>query len=169
MQSNKFRLSARKFGFIFTLVFGFMLLSVASASAQWYPQTNRDQRDDRRDRQRERSDDYRRNRDNDNRNNDGYYGNNGNYGGYGNYGYSAARQEGFRDGLAAGRDDARDGERYKPQNHSDYKRGTDGYNSRYGNKGQYKQAYRDAFIQGYNQGYNQGNRNNRNRNGRWGF
>lgn len=155
----------RSLGIAFSLMFGLVLLSAVSASAQYYPQTQRDNRqDDRRDRERERRDDYNRNRDNDRRNNDGYYGNNPNYG---NNGYNVARQEGYRDGLAAGRDDARDGERYKPQNHSDYKKATDGYNSRYGNKGQYKQLYRDAFMQGYNQAYQQNNRRGNN-NRRWG-
>lgn len=153
MSSNNLQRRIKGLGIAFSLMFGFVLMSAVSASAQYYPQDNQQNRqDDRRDRARERRDDYNRNRDNDRRNNDGYYGNNGNYGGYGN-GSNVARQEGYRDGLAAGRDDARDGERYKPQNHSDYKKGTDGYNSRYGNKGQYKQIYRDAFMQGYNQAY----------------
>jgi hypothetical protein len=139
---------------VLTLAFGFMILSASSASAQYYPQDNqnrdrqedrRDRRDDRRDRERERQDDI-------NRNNNGGYNNN-------NYS-SAAQREGYRDGLAAGRDDRRDREQYNPQKHSDYKKGTDGYTGR-GSKGQYKQAYRQAFLQGYAQAYNRNNNNRR--------
>lgn len=144
-------------GLVFSLAFGFLVLSAVSAQAQYYPQNQRqDRRDDRRERQRERRDDYRNN----NRNNNNYYGNN-------NY-YNTARQEGYSDGLAAGRNDARDGERYNPQKHSDYKRARDGYSGNSGNKGQYKQTYRAAFLEGYAQGYNRNNNgygNGRRRNG----
>lgn len=159
----------KKAALVLSLAFGFFVLSADSVSAQKHPQKSKqDRRDDRRDRQRERSDDYRnRNRDNDYRNNDGYYGNNPNYRDYDNN-YSTARQEGYRDGLAAGRDDSFDGERYNPQKHSDYKKGTDGYNGR-GSKGQYKQAYRDAFLEGYAQGYNRNQNVYNNRNRRRGY
>src|SRR6478672_7445612 len=111
MLSGKSQFKVKHIGFLFAMVFGFMIFSAVDASAQWYPQTNRDNRqDDRRDRQRERRDDYRRN-------NDDRYNNSGYYGTYGNA-IAVARQEGYRDGLNAGRDDARDGDRYKPQNHS---------------------------------------------------
>lgn len=162
----------KKTGFVLTLAFSFLILSGVTTNAQWRNNDNgrrdrrEDRRDDRRDRQRERRDDYRRN---DNRQSRDDYRNI--YGSGIGYGYNVARQEGYRDGLRAGADDARDRERYNPQKHSDFKKATDGYQRSYGDKGQYRQVYRDAFVQGYREGYSRyGYENNRNRNnGRWGW
>lgn len=86
-------------------------------------------------------------------------------GGYSNYNNSAAiaQRHGYQDGLKDGADDSRDRDRYRPQSSGDYKKGTNGYESRFGNKNAYKQAYRTAYIRGYQEGYQ---RNNRGRNGR---
>lgn len=112
--------------------------------------------------------------------NDGYqrsrpggpgYGNGPVYGrpGYGAPGYggpgagggftrSPAAGNGYRDGLAQGRDDARDRDRYDPVRASRYRQGDRGYNNRYGSRDDYKREYRSAFQQGYEQGYYNGRR-----------
>ena len=74
------------------------------------------------------------------------------YPSYGAYG-SPATQNGFRDGYAQGRDDARDGDRFDPVRASRYRSGDHDYNSRYGSRDAYKREYRAAFQQGYEQGY----------------
>jgi len=146
MTTKNLQQKIRRTTLVLSIAFGFLVLSAVSASAQYYPQNNRQNRqDDRRDRQRERQDDI-------NRNNNGGYNNN-----YSN----GAQREGYRDGLAAGRDDRRDREQYNPQKHSDYRKATDGYDRRFGSKGQYKQTYRSAFLQGYARGYNRNNNNRR--------
>jgi hypothetical protein len=67
-----------------------------------------------------------------------YYGNSSYYG-YGNsYGYE---QQGFRDGLDRGQEDARDGRSFNPNNSSHYRSGNS--------------AYRAGFRRGYEQGYGQ--------------
>ncbi len=71
---------------------------------------------------------------------------------------SPAVDNGFRDGYAQGRDDARDGDRYDPVRASRYREGDHDYNNRYGSRDAYKRAYRDAFQQGYERGYREGRR-----------
>lgn len=66
---------------------------------------------------------------------------------------SPAAQNGYRDGYAQGRDDARDRDRYDPVRASRYREGDHDYNSRYGPREDYKRQYRTAFEQGYEQGY----------------
>lgn len=135
MNTNKYFGNLKKIGLVLSLVFGFILLSNTSASAQY-----RDNRG------------YGRN---------GGYGNNG---GYRNDIYRIAQQNGYNDGLRKGEEDAR--ERHSnPQGTSEYKRATNGYDSRYGNKDEYKQAYRQAFLQGFDEAQNNGYNNN---NGRYG-
>jgi len=141
------------------LLFGVTALTSSTIQAQ-YPGGYGQNRDDR----------YRRNRDydrNDRNRNDRY--------GRGNYGYQIARDQGYRDGLSTGASDAQRGQSYDPQRSHYWKNGTDGYNSSYGNKGQYKQAFREAFDQGYREGFQRygnnrrGNNNGRRgNNGRWG-
>jgi hypothetical protein len=77
------------------------------------------------------------------------------------YGYNSVPYDnGYRDGLEKGREDARDRDSYDPVRHSWYRSGNRGYNSRYGTKDQYKLVYRDGFEAGYDQAYRQagGNR-----------
>ena len=86
-----------------------------------------------------------------------YPGNNGsNRSGYNSVPYD----NGYRDGLEKGREDANDRDSYDPVRHSWYRSGSRGYNSRYGTRDQYKLAYRDGFEAGYEQAYRQsgGNR-----------
>jgi hypothetical protein len=72
-----------------------------------------------------------------------------------NRGYlnSAAYDNGYRDGLEKGLEDAGDNDSYDPVRHSRYRSADHGYNSRHGSKDTYKLAYRDGFEAGYEQGY----------------
>src|SRR5437773_2143876 len=72
--------------------------------------------------------------------------------GYGGYG-SPAAQNGYRDGLEAGRKDARDRERFDPVRAKRYRDGDHDYDNRYGSRDVYKREYRAAFEQGYREGY----------------
>jgi hypothetical protein len=64
-----------------------------------------------------------------------------------------AYDNGFRDGLEKGREDAQDNDSFDPVRHSRYRAGDRGYEERYGTKEQYKLTYRDGFEAGYEQGY----------------
>jgi len=66
---------------------------------------------------------------------------------------SPAAQIGYRDGVEAGRDDARGRQRNDPRRSKRYRNGDHEYNARYGSLDQYKQEYRAAFQQGYEEGY----------------
>ena len=66
---------------------------------------------------------------------------------------NAAYQNGYRDGLEKGREDAGDRDSYDPVRHSRYRSADHGYNSRYGTKDDYKLVYRDGFEAGYDEGY----------------
>ena len=72
-------------------------------------------------------------------------------GGYSNY----AAQVGYRDGVDAGRSDARDRARFDPVRAKRYRDGDHDYNNRYGDRDTYKREYRAAFEQGYREGYGQ--------------
>jgi hypothetical protein len=72
--------------------------------------------------------------------------------GSGSYG-AVAQQNGYRDGLEAGRKDARDRERFDPVRAKRYREGDHDYNDRYGSREEYKREYRSAFEQGYRDGY----------------
>ena len=61
--------------------------------------------------------------------------------GYGSYG-AIAQQNGYRDGLEAGRKDARDRERFDPVRAKRYREGDHDYHDRYGSRDEYKRAYR---------------------------
>jgi hypothetical protein len=75
--------------------------------------------------------------------------------GYGSYG-AIAQQNGYRDGVEAGRDDARDRARFEPVRAKRYREGDHDYNDRYGSRDEYKRDYRAAFEQGYRDGYERG-------------
>lgn len=110
----------------FFLLFG--VLTVASSSAQAQYPYGQDRRDDRWNRR----DDRYRDR---------------------NYSYQTARQQGYSYGMSVGAADAQRNQSYDPQRSRYWKNATEGYNSSYGNKGQYKQVFRDAFEQGYREGF----------------
>ena len=132
--------SSKKIGgylLAFFLLFGIITVASSSAQAQYpwgYGQDRHERRD--RDRDRDRDDRYDRNR-------------NRSYG----YGYESARQQGYSYGLNVGASDAQRGQNYDPQRSRYWRNATEGYNSSYGNKGQYKQVFRDAFEQGYREGF----------------
>jgi len=73
-------------------------------------------------------------------------------GGYGAY-RSVAAQNGYRDGIDAGRNDARNRERFDPVRAKRYREGDHDYNDRYGSRDEYRREYRAAFEQGYREGY----------------
>jgi len=66
---------------------------------------------------------------------------------------SIAARNGYRDGLDAGRHDARDGNRFDPARVKRYREGDHDYDRRYGPRDDYKREYRAAFEQGYREGY----------------
>jgi len=145
--------SSKKFGgylLAFFLLFGILAVASSRAQAQWRDR-DRDRRDDRWER---RDDRYRDDRYRDDRYRDRYYG------------YQTARQQGYSYGLNVGAADAQRGQNYDPQRSRYWRNATEGYNSSYGNKGQYKQVFRDAFEQGYREGFQRYGYNN-NRRGRW--
>jgi len=137
------------------LILGFTTIASTRVQAQYPGGYERRDRDDRY--QRDRDDRYRDDRYRDRRN-DRY-----------NYNYETARQQGYSYGMNVGAADAQRGQNYDPQRSRYWKNGTEGYNSSYGNKGQYRQVFRDAFEQGYRDGWQRygGNRRGRN-NGRFG-
>ena len=121
--------SKRIGGYLLALFLLFGIITVASSSAQaqypWGYGRDRD-RNDRRD------DRYR---------NDRYYGT------------QIARQQGYSYGMNVGAADAQRGQSFNPQRSRYWRNATEGYNSYYGNRGQYKQIFRDAFEQGYREGF----------------
>ena len=78
--------------------------------------------------------------------------------------YQVARQRGYSYGMNVGAADAQRGQSYNPQRSRYWRNATEGYNSRYGNRGQYRRVFRDAFEQGYRDGWQ---RFAGRRNGRW--
>lgn len=69
---------------------------------------------------------------------------------------SPAAQIGYRDGLEAGRHDARHRERFDPARARRYRQGDHDYDRRYGSRNEYRRDYRSAFEQGYRNGYGRG-------------
>src|ERR1044071_311406 len=124
----------------FFLLFGVLTVASSSAQAQW---RDRD-RDDRYGRHDEQYDRYRDR----------------------NKGYEIARQQGYSYGMNVGAADAQRGQSFDPQRSKYWRNATEGYNSYYGNKGQYKEVFRSAFEQGYREGFQRYGYNRRG-NGRW--
>jgi hypothetical protein len=69
--------------------------------------------------------------------------------------------QGYDDGYEKGVADGRDGERYDPVGHRDYREADQGYARSYGTLDAYKNNYRAGFRQGYEQGYREGTRHRR--------
>lgn len=69
-----------------------------------------------------------------------------------------AEAQGYSDGLREGANAIRQRKRYNPYGEGKYKKGTNGYKSRFGNKSTYKRFYRQAFERGYNEAYNRDTR-----------
>jgi hypothetical protein len=88
----------------------------------------------------------------------------------GSYGYGTiAFDNGYRDGVEKGDEDARDRDSYDPVRHSRYRSADRGYESRYGSKDAYKNVYRDGFRAGYDDGYRGGRSARRDSGGWWPF
>ena len=188
MKSNNFRNKIGRFLLALSFIAGVGLVSSSAVQAQWdrdrdYQRNqdrnyrrdqDRNRRDQDRNRDNQRDRDYDRNRDY--RRND-QYGRNGGYGGYGNNGNQVAVNQGYRDGLSTGANDAQRGQSYSPQRSHFYRNGHGdndyyGNNGRYGNGYGYSQAYREGFLRGYDEGFRRygGNRrNNGNYGRRWPF
>ena len=66
---------------------------------------------------------------------------------------SVAARHGYRDGIEAGRSDARHRERFDPIRAWRYRQGDHDYDRRYGGRDEYKRDYRSAFEHGYRDGY----------------
>jgi hypothetical protein len=62
-------------------------------------------------------------------------------------------QQGYRDGLEKGREDAEDRDAYDLNRHSWYRSATRGYEDEYGTRATYQVRYREGFEAGYNEGY----------------
>ena len=62
-------------------------------------------------------------------------------------------QNGYRDGLTKGREDAEDEDRFDTNRHSWYRSGTRGYEDEYGSRSEYQARYRQGFEAGYSEGY----------------
>lgn len=82
---------------------------------------------------------------------------------YGNYGGSAqlrqtALNAGYNEGVRTGNDDRQNRRQSNYQNSSSYRRATQDYNSRLGDRTLYQRYFREAFESGYNfNGNTQGN------------
>jgi hypothetical protein len=80
---------------------------------------------------------------------------------YGNYGGSSelrqtALNSGFNEGVREGSNDRLNGRQSNYQNSNAYRRATQGYNSRLGDRELYRRYFREAFENGYNaNGYGQ--------------
>lgn len=73
---------------------------------------------------------------------------------YGGYAYSgSAYENGYRDGLYTGANDARRGQSYDPARSHFFTGGAYGYYTSFGSRDIYQQAYRDGFLRGYQEGY----------------
>ena len=70
----------------------------------------------------------------------------------------AAGLKGYESGWDLGLLDGRDGERYDPVRHRDYRDADRGYASSYGSHDAYKTKFRAGFRQGYEDGYREGTR-----------
>ena len=69
---------------------------------------------------------------------------------------SNAARNGYRDGIEAGRNDARHRERFDPVRARRYRDGDHDYDRRYGSRDEYQREYRAAFERGYRDGYERG-------------
>lgn len=62
-------------------------------------------------------------------------------------------QNGYRDGLDKGREDAEDNDRYDVNRHSWYKSATRGYENEFGTRASYQAQYREGFEVAYAEAY----------------
>jgi len=74
-----------------------------------------------------------------------------------------AQQNGYNDGIRRGQEDRSRRRGNEMNRSSEYRDGTRGYRSEYGNRDLYRQAYREGFQRGYEEAYRRGT------NTRWPF
>jgi hypothetical protein len=65
---------------------------------------------------------------------------------------------GYDGGYERGARDGREGERYDPVRHRDYRDAERGYTTAYGSRDAYQNNFRAGFRQGYEEGYRAGTR-----------
>ena len=70
----------------------------------------------------------------------------------------SASASGYDAGYDRGLIDGRDGQRYDPVRHKDYRDAERGYAESYGSRDGYKTNFRTGFRQGYEDGYREGSR-----------
>lgn len=68
---------------------------------------------------------------------------------------------GFDSGYDKGVEDGRDGDRYDPVRHRDYRDAERGFRDNYGSRDAYRTNFRAGFRQGYEEGYRAGTRGRR--------
>ena len=69
-----------------------------------------------------------------------------------------ATAKGYDYGYERGLTDGREGQRYDPVRHRDYRDAERGYVSNYGSRDGYRTNFRSGFRQGYETGYREGTR-----------
>src|ERR1700712_859924 len=75
-------------------------------------------------------------------------------GGYGRDLERRAYDNGFREGVEEGQNDARRNRDYSPQRHSEYRDADQGYHVDFGDREYYRRSYRRGFEAGYRNAYN---------------
>ena len=136
------------------LALGMLFVLPAAGLAQngtWQDNQRREDRRERREERREERQERREERREARRGRDW-----GNYGGWG--GSSQMRQTalnaGYNNGVEEGRRDRQRRERFNFTDESDYRKATEDYNSRFGNRALYQRFFRAGFENGYRDGYN---------------
>jgi hypothetical protein len=126
------------------------LVPVTSVNAQMGQRRRQEQRQERRDDRQERREDRQERRE-ERRGREW-----GNYGGWG--GSQQLRQTalnaGYNNGVEEGRRDRQRNERFNFTDESDYRKATEDYSSRLGNKALYQRFFRQGFENGYRDGWN---------------
>lgn len=146
------RVGKKIFGAVFSLslLLGMAVVTTQTANAQWWPNGQYRDRD-----QRRRDRDYRRDdRRDDRRDNNRRRGNDG----YPNLGGSfdlrqTALNAGYNKGRDAGREDRRKNDRYDFRDEGDFRNANKDYSSRLGSRSLYQQYFRLAFENGYSDGW----------------
>jgi hypothetical protein len=64
-----------------------------------------------------------------------------------------AYDQGYRQGLNRGEQDARRGQRYDYRNEREFERADRGYNRSFGDRERYRQIFRDGYARGYSDGF----------------
>ena len=69
-----------------------------------------------------------------------------------------AYDQGYREGLNKGQQDARRGQRHDYRNEREFERADRGYNRSFGDRERYRQIFRDGYARGYSDSYNRNSR-----------